>query len=50
MFPGISNLTQYENIRTSRGSDNGVDIGYLQQLFSYIFYGDSEFYDLPNVF
>ena len=50
MFPGISNLTQSENIRTSRGSDNGVDIGYLQQLFSYIFYGDAEFYDLPNVF
>jgi hypothetical protein len=50
VFPGISNLTQSENIRTSRGSDNGVNIGILQQLFSYLFYGNSEFYDLPNVF
>lgn len=50
MFPGFSNLTQSENIRSSRGSDNGVNIGYLQQLFSYLFYGDTGFYDLPNAF
>ena len=50
MFPGISNLTQSENIRTSRGSDNGVDIGIQQQLFSYLFYGNPEFYNLPNAF
>lgn len=50
VFPGVSNLTQSENIRTSRGSDNGVNIGILQQMFSYLFYGNSEFYDLPNVF
>ena len=50
IFPGFSNLTQSENIRTSRGSDNGANIGYLQQIFSYLFYGDFDFYDLPNAF
>ena len=50
MFPGFSNLTQSENIRTSRGTDNGVNIGVFQQWFSYLFYGDVNFYDLPNAF
>jgi ectoine hydroxylase-related dioxygenase (phytanoyl-CoA dioxygenase family) len=50
MFPGFSNLTQSENIRTSRGSDNGVNVGMFQQWFSYLFYGDVNFYDLPNAF
>lgn len=50
MFPFFSNLTQNENIRTSRGSDNGVKIGFLQKTFSYLFYGNSNFYDLPNAF
>jgi hypothetical protein len=50
MFPFISNLTQSENIRTSRGSNNGVEIGNLQKIFSYFFYGNSNFYDLPNAF
>jgi hypothetical protein len=50
MFPGFSNLTQSENIRSSRGSDNGVDVGYSQQIFSYLFYGNKDFYDLPNAF
>jgi hypothetical protein len=50
MFPGLSNLTQQENIRTARGSDNGVDIGLPQQMFSYIFYGKKDFYNLPNAF
>jgi hypothetical protein len=50
MFPIFSNLTQKENIRSSRGSDNGVQIGWFQQLFSYLFYGNSNFYDLPNAF
>lgn len=49
MFPGLSNLTQSENIRSSRGTDNGVTVGIGQQLFSYLFYGDVDFYDLPNV-
>ena len=50
MFPGLSNLTQQENIRTARGSDNGIDIGLPQQMFSYIFYGNKDFYNLPNAF
>lgn len=50
MFPALSNLTQKENIRTARGSSDGVDIGIPQQIFSYLFYGNSKFYDLPNAF
>lgn len=50
MFPFLSNLTQNENIRTARGTDNGVQIGMLQKIFSYLFYGNSEFYVLPNAF
>ena len=48
MFPYISNLTQSENISSARGSDNGANIGYFQKIFSYLFYGNSNFYDLPN--
>ena len=49
-FPGISNMTQSENIRSARGSDNGANIGQGQKWFSYLFYGNSNFYDLPNAF
>lgn len=50
MFPILSNLTQNENIRTARGSDNGIDVGFSQKTFSYLFYGNPDFYDLPNAF
>jgi len=51
MVPIASNLTQYENIRTARGTAGGVqNIGIPQRMFSYAFYGNSEFYDLPNAF
>jgi len=50
MFPIISNLTQNENIKTARGSDNGANIGIFQKIFSYLFYGNANFYDLPNAF
>ena len=50
MFPILSNLTQNENIRTARGSDNGIDVGIAQKTFSYLFYGNPDFYDLPNAF
>ena len=50
MFPILSDLTQKENIRTARGSDNGVEVGAPQQMFSYLFYGNPDFYDLPNAF
>jgi len=50
MVPGFSNWTQSENIRTARGSTDGIDIGIPQKIFSYLFYGNSGFYDLPNAF
>ena len=49
-LPVLSNITQNENIRTARGSDNGANIGIFQKMFSYLFYGNSNFYDLPNAF
>jgi ectoine hydroxylase-related dioxygenase (phytanoyl-CoA dioxygenase family) len=48
MFPIISDFTQREYIRTARGSDNGVNVGIFQKIFSYIFYGNSNYYDIPN--
>jgi hypothetical protein len=50
MFPLISDYVQNENIRSARGSDNGVKIGIGQKIFSKLYYGDSSFYDLPNAF
>lgn len=50
MFPFVSNLSQNEIINSSGGSDNGAKIGTFQKIFSYIFYGNSDFYDLPNAF
>jgi hypothetical protein len=47
-FAGFSNFTQSENIRTARGSDNGVEIGPFQRAFSWLFYGNADYYDLPN--
>ena len=50
MFPIMSNFTQNENIKSARGTDNGATVGIFQKIFSYLFYGDSDFYDLPNAF
>jgi hypothetical protein len=50
MFPIMSNFTQNENIKSARGTDNGAKISLGQKIFSYIFYGNSDFYDLPNAF
>lgn len=50
MVPFISDMTQNENIKSARGSDNGAEIGIFQRIFSYLFYGNSQFYDLPNAF
>ena len=50
MFPFFSDLTQRENINSSRGSINGIKIPWTQKIFSYLFYGNSDFYDLPNAF
>jgi ectoine hydroxylase-related dioxygenase (phytanoyl-CoA dioxygenase family) len=50
MFPMVSDMTQREIIRTSRGSVDGVDVGYPQKVFAWMFYGNKDFYDLPNAF
>jgi hypothetical protein len=50
MFPYISNLSQSENITSAIGSDNGAKVGLFQKMFSLLFYGNSNFYDLPNAF
>jgi len=49
MFPYISNLTQKDNIKSARGTDNGAEISWGQKVFSSIFYGNKDFYDLPNI-
>jgi hypothetical protein len=49
-FPGISDLTQTDNIQSSRGTANGAVISWPQRVFSYLFYGKGDFYDLPNAF
>jgi hypothetical protein len=46
MFPIISNFTQTEIQNTAKTHD--ISIG--QRIFSYIFYGNGNFYDLPNAF
>ena len=48
MFPFVSDLSQGENIRTARGSSDGAEIGFFQKIFSNVFYGSANFYDLPN--
>jgi ectoine hydroxylase-related dioxygenase (phytanoyl-CoA dioxygenase family) len=46
MFPGISNLTQSENVKNGNKNQNGP----FEKLYSYLFYGNANFYDLPNAF
>lgn len=50
LLPVLSNMSQSENIRSARGSDNGAEIGMGQKIFSLLFYGNSNYYDLPNAF
>ena len=49
-FPGFSDMMQNETVRTTRGSGNGISISPMQRIFSYLFYGDSDYYDVPNTF
>jgi hypothetical protein len=49
MFPYMSNLSQNDNIKSARGTDNGAEITWGQKVFSRLFYGNKDFYDLPNV-
>ena len=46
--PFVSDLTQSENIRTAHGTAGGAKISDGQKWFSSVFYGRSDFYDLPN--
>ena len=50
MFSYISNITQNENIKSSRGTKDGAKIGNAQKVFSKVFYGNKDFYDLPNAY
>jgi hypothetical protein len=47
LVPILSNLSQKEIQRTS---SKGEKTSMFQQWFSYFFYGNSKFYDLPNAF
>ena len=47
MVPYISNVTQKEVANSSRDKEGS---GYFQKIFSYFFYGNISFYDLPNAF
>jgi len=47
-FPMASDLTQKLNIETSRGSQGGAKIPWIQKMYSRIVYGDPDFYDLPD--
>jgi len=49
-LPILSDLMQQESVRTVRGSKNGNEVGIFQKIFSYLFYGNKDYYDLPNAF
>jgi ectoine hydroxylase-related dioxygenase (phytanoyl-CoA dioxygenase family) len=46
LLPSIADFTQKENINAVKNNNNS----YLQKLFSYLFYGNQNFYQLNNVF
>lgn len=46
-FPYLADATQMEGIKSSR---EGAEPSLGQKLFSYVFYGRSDFYELPNAF
>lgn len=47
-FPVLSDMTQSTNIRTARGSSQGAHIPLSQKIFSLLFYGDWNYYDLKD--
>lgn len=49
MFPFVSNLTQ-NDIKKSGSVKNIDDLSFNEKVFSYIFYGKSDYYNLPNAF
>lgn len=51
-FPGISDWTRNEYIQSINHTNinKNTNIGMGQHIFSYLFYGKSDFYNLPNAF
>ena len=49
MFPFVSNLTQ-NDIKKSGSIKSSNDLSFSEKMFSYIFYGKSDYYNLPNAF
>lgn len=47
-LPIMSDISQTDNISSARGSSKGVKISMGQKIFSYLFYGDKDYYDLPD--
>jgi hypothetical protein len=50
MFPVLSNYTQKEVQTSSEKSKTAKDISIAQKIYSYVMYGNSNFYNLPNAF
>ena len=50
MFPFIANLTQNDSIETVKKHDKGKKSSFFQKLYTYLFYGNSYFYDLPDAY
>ena len=50
MFPVLSNYTQKEVQTSSEQSKTAKDISIAQKIYSYVMYGNSNFYNLPNAF
>lgn len=46
LFPAIADWTQNDNINATKKEENSI----LQNWFSYFFYGNTNFYNLKNVF
>jgi len=50
MFPVLSNYTQKEIQTSSDKAKTSKDISIIQKIYSYVMYGNSNFYKLPNAF
>jgi ectoine hydroxylase-related dioxygenase (phytanoyl-CoA dioxygenase family) len=49
LFPIVSDLTQKETVKAVKGTEEGSNLSFLQKIYSYLFYGNSNFYDLKNI-
>ena len=48
-YPFFSDISQNINIKSSRGSSDGAKISFLQKMFSLLFYGNANYYDLKDI-